>query len=217
METIEAVAPYKSGASLNDPPAVWGGEAAEEVLTQDRGRGTRVSPSRAPTMNKLSCAILSRLAITTMGLSVLANGTAARAQCITTSSTAYWQPFFSGCGVAPTLAVSSNPMLGTTVNLVTTGLPTTTTIVVTALHLARSTPLSGAAIPGLPATCLTFLAPFPVCVFSLPIAGATSIALPIPNNSAYSGLVVYGQSGALTTEVVYWAHTSNAICLYIRP
>jgi len=148
---------------------------------------------------------------------LLPTGKSLLAQCTTTSTTAYWQSFLSGCGTAPTLAVSANPILGTTINLITTGLPTTTIVVATALDLVRSVPPSGAGIPGLPATCLTFLSPFPVIVLSLPIAGATSVPLAIPNNTAYSALVVYGQSAALTTEVLYWAHTSNAICLYLGP
>lgn len=161
-------------------------------------------------MNHSFRSVLSRLALPTLSLALLAHGAEARAQCTTINTSAYWETYGVGCGTPPVLGASANPVLGTVINLDTTSQPPAAYFTVTGLSL---TAIVGGIGTGLPFPCLRFIGPW-VPINSFPVLGTSSVAFAIPNDPGLTGLVVYAQSGSLTTNAL-WIEVSNAVCLHL--
>lgn len=161
-------------------------------------------------MNQIFRTVLSRLSLPVLDLMLLVLPTVAPAQCTTINTSAYWENYGWGCGTPPALDASANPVLGTVVDLVTTNQPAAAYFTVTGLSL---TPILGGLGTGLPFPCLRFIGPW-VPLNSIPVAGTSTVAFAIPNDATLTGLVVYAQSGALTTNLL-WIEVSDAVCLHL--
>ncbi|MFY9345418.1 MAG: hypothetical protein WAT39_23200 [Planctomycetota bacterium] len=138
------------------------------------------------------------------------------AQCTTLGTTAYWETTWAGCATQSVLTPSGNPVLGTVISLHTDNLPPLALLVGT-LILLPPTPL------GTPTTnlfsyplltgCSNYLPNATDLVITLPVSGATDIALAIPNNLFWLGKVLHCQSAVLTLG--FDIEMSNAMCLHL--
>jgi hypothetical protein len=147
-----------------------------------------------------------------LGTILLATASQATAQCTTTSPNAYWESFGTGCGTPPILTPLTNPIIGTTLNLLISAQPATTLLTFTRFSWNLSVPTTGDPT-GLPLGCLAFIGPGP-SMLGFPVAGNTSHQLAIPNNPSLTGLVFHAQSAAFTNATP-WAELTNAVCLHI--
>ena len=106
-------------------------------------------------------------------------------------------PFASGDGSEPAyLDLDQEPILGTTVNLVTRGIGAGTTINFTVLGFAPFTPGIPLDILGMPG-CQQLVAPS-VSYLSFVLGGTASVSLAIPNVTAYLGAQLFAQSAPFT-------------------
>lgn len=162
-------------------------------------------------MNHFSPNLLTRFALATLGLSLLAHGAEVRAQCTTITTDAYWESYGVGCGALPTLAPSADPELNTVIQLVTSGQPASTFLTLTLLSLVPNVIGNPA---GLPVPCLRFVGPAPEFLLSFPVLGTSTAPIAIPNDDDLIGIVVFAQSGALKSSGT-WVDVSDAVCLHI--
>lgn len=127
-----------------------------------------------------------------------------------------WTIFGAGCGQpsAPQLGLSARPVIGTTIDFSTT-------------NIAAGAPFAFLMLSFTPDAVGTNLTPFglPGCTlhlqFGMPITTVTMLVnngvatspLMLPNDPAFAGLILHGQSAPLTSTGSF--HLSNAICVAI--
>lgn len=129
----------------------------------------------------------------------LASITTAQAPSSTAASVT---PYGSGCtgtvtSTPPALATSAAPVLGTTINFDTSGLPAGGLFTVLALHLISDPTGSTINATGMPG-CLAFIAttPPPLTLFAFVAGPSTSVPISVPNNPLFLGFEFYAQSVA---------------------
>jgi hypothetical protein len=104
-----------------------------------------------------------------------------------------------GASLAMVLAASARPIIGTSINLVSSQLPGGTTLGANVLSFTQHNPgidLTPLGMPG----CRQFVGLDATNLF-IPAGGQGINALVIPNVPAYSGLVLYSQSAAFATGI----------------
>jgi hypothetical protein len=123
--------------------------------------------------------------------------------------------FFAGRDILPlSLSASARPITGTAINLVTDNVPGNTPIGANLLGFTQILPgldLGSIGMPG----CSQYLG-VTVSTLFLSAGGRGTNALVIPNVPAYSGMVLYSQSAALSSGVnLLGALSSNGLALTI--
>jgi hypothetical protein len=125
-------------------------------------------------------------------------------------------PFTSNDGrVPPVLGMDTRPVAGNTMNFVTTGIDSTTTIFgVLALSFGSSAgiPLDAYGMPG----CFQYVALPAVTQFAAVVSGSMSVPLTIPNAPAFNGVNLFAQAAPLTPGLnAANIITSNGLCVHI--
>jgi len=127
-------------------------------------------------------------------------------------------PWSSGVGItAPRLVASARPVLGTTVNLITSDLVAGTANVLTSLSLGTTPGGLSLAPFGMPGCTLHLASLDWLYVLGVGAAGTATVPLSVPNHPLVIGLPLHAQSAAMTPGYnAAGILLSNGLCLALH-
>lgn len=125
-------------------------------------------------------------------------------------------PFQAGDGrVPPVLAMPLRPRTGNTMQFVTSGIDSATTVFGVLAMSFGSSPGIDLSVFGMPG-CSQYVALPAVTVFAAVVAGSMSVPLTIPNDPSFNGVNLFAQAAPLTPGLnVANIITSNGLCVHI--